>query len=191
MVKKILVILGHPSAESFNQEIADTYAESALKSGFKVRKVYLNKIKFNPVLWGNYSKKMKLEPALVKTQEDILWADHLVFVYPIWWTSPPAILKGFIERTFLPGFAFKYHYGGIHDKLLKGKTASLIMTTGGQKIWYFLFGWIMNKPMSIGTLGFCGIKVKKQIFFSDIRKLSQERIDKILGKARILGEKGI
>jgi len=191
MEKKILVVLGHPSNESFNQEIADTYAESALKSGFEVKKIYLNKIKFDPVLWGNYSKKMKLEPALVKAQEEIRWADHLVFVYPIWWTSPPAILKGFIERTFLPGFAFKYHEGGGHDKLLKGKTAILIMTAGGRKLWYSLFGWIMNKPMSIGTLGFCGIKVKKQIFFSEIRKISEERVDKILNKVRQLGEKGI
>ena len=57
-------------------------------------------------------------------QQDILWADHLVFVYPNWWSTVPALLKGLIDRMFVPGFAFKYRENSpFWDKLLKGKTA--------------------------------------------------------------------
>ncbi|MBI2045700.1 NAD(P)H-dependent oxidoreductase [Candidatus Pacearchaeota archaeon] len=189
MAKKILVIMGHPSKNSFSRALADYYIEGAGKN-FEVKSIFLSDIKFNPILIDGYSEKQKLEPDLIDAQEKIKWAEHILIIYPIWWTAPPAILKGFIERVFLPGFAFRYEKGGKVNKLLNGKTASLIMTTGGRRLWYFLFGWIMNKPMSIGTLGFCGIKTKKQLFISEVRKVEYERANRIFRNLRRLGEKG-
>ncbi len=189
-MKKILVILGHPSKNSLNRAMAEAYIDGA-KRRHEVLSIFLSDIKFNPILSDEDNKNSKLEKDLIDAQEKIRWADHIVFIYPIWWTAPPAILKGFIERTFLPRFAFKYQKGGKVIKLLKGKTASLIMTTGGKKIWYKLFGWIMNKPMSVGTLGFCGIKTKKQIFISDIRKVEEKKAKRILNYMKHLGWKGV
>lgn len=189
--KKILVILGHPRLDSLNHALAESYAKGAEKN-FEVRKLYLTNLKFDPVLHNGYKKIQKLEPDLVKAQKDIEWADHLVFFYPIWWTAAPALLKGFIDRVFLPGWAFKYNYGGEHETLLNNKTGSMIMTTGGSKWWYIFFGIIMNKPIAIGFLKFCGIKPKKQRFISEIRKdTNKERIQKIISKVEIWGEKGI
>jgi len=67
----------------------------------------INELDFNPNLQFGYRKRTELEPDLLKAQELIKWADHLVWIYPVWWGSIPAIMKGFIDRVFLPGFAFQ------------------------------------------------------------------------------------
>lgn len=190
-MKKILVILGHPSLNSLNKHIADSYIKGA-KKNFEIKKIYISELKFDPILHKGYKKIQKLEPDLVKAQEVIKWADHLVFVYPIWWTSTPALLKGFFERVFLPGFAFKYNKQGKVEKFLKGKTACIINTAGGPKLWYAFFGRIMNRQVTIGTLKFCGVKIGKQKFIAEIRSdLSKERAEKILEEVKSWGEKGI
>jgi putative NADPH-quinone reductase len=80
-----------------------------------------------------------LEPDLLAAWEKILWAEHLVWIYPIWWGSMPAILKGFIDRLFLLGFAFKKKENSVWwDKLLTGKSARII-TTLDQPKWYFYY----------------------------------------------------
>lgn len=67
---------------------------------------------FNPNLEFGYRKKSELEPDLLDAQAKLKWADHVVWIYPVWWSSVPAIMKGFIDRILLPGFAFKK--GRIH-----------------------------------------------------------------------------
>src|SRR3990172_11834160 len=111
MAKKILIILGHPSRESFCNAIIENYAEGVSEGGGEVRKIYLGELKFDPILWNGYAKIQELEDDLKRVQEDIKWADHLVFVYPTWWGGMPALLKGLVDRAFLPGFAFKFHKG--------------------------------------------------------------------------------
>lgn len=191
MKKKILVIMGHPSMNSLNRDIADSYIKGA-KKNFQIKKIYLPLLKFDPILHEGYNKAQELEPDLKRSQEMIKWAEHIVFVYPLWWISFPALLKGFIDRTFLPGFGFKFHSGRKIDKFLTGRTATFIITTGGRQILYDLFGWIMMKHLSVGLLGITGIKLKKQRFFSEIRKsTSKKEVDEILEEVRLMGEKGI
>ena len=188
--KKVLVVMGHPSMKSLSKSIADFYIRGA-KKNYDVKSIYLPKLKFDPILHEGYNKNQKLEPALVKAQEDIKWADHIVFVYPMWWGMLPALLKGFLDRILLPGFAFKYDRNGKLSKFLKDKTGSLIITTGGPKFMYFLGGWMINIPMNVAVLKFCGIRPKKQTFFTDVKRLSKEESEEIFEKARILGEKGV
>ena len=84
---------------------------------------------FNSILKHGYRQWTELEPDLLMIQQDIVDADHLVFEYPTWWGTCPALLKGLIDRVFLPGFAFKYRDNSLFwDKLLKGNTARLIVT---------------------------------------------------------------
>ncbi|MEM6771760.1 MAG: NAD(P)H-dependent oxidoreductase, partial [Bacteroidota bacterium] len=87
----------------------------------------------------------ELEPDLLAAWDNILWADHLVWVYPVWWGSVPAVMKGFIDRLFLPGFAFRKHEGSMvkWDKLLAGKTARLISTLD-QPSWFYR--WYYSRP---------------------------------------------
>ena len=101
---KILLINGHPDKESFNWALASAYKKGALKSGAEIKEIRISELSFNVNLQFGYRKRTELEPDLLAAWEDIQWADHLVWVYPVWWGSVPAIMKGFIDRLFLPGF---------------------------------------------------------------------------------------
>lgn len=79
-----------------------------MQAGADVRMITLNELAFNMNLEGGYRNKLPLEPDLLEAQEAIKWAEHLVWVFPIWWGGPPALLKGFVDRIFMPGYAFKY-----------------------------------------------------------------------------------
>ena len=190
MTKNILVILGHPSKDSLSKKIAEIYTEEAKDSGFNTRKIYLSDKKFDPILHEGYKEEQKLEPDLKKSQKDIKWADHLVFIYPIWWGTMPALLKGFIDRTFLPGFAFKYKENSmIPEKFLKGRTARLI-TTSGMPSFLFRFMNSNKKLMKRFVLNFTGVKPVRNINFGGVEDLSDEKFSKIQKKVRKLARKG-
>lgn len=143
-MKKILLIIGHPRKESLCGALADKYVSGAEKAGHTIETIHLGGLEFDPILWGGYEGSQPLEPDLVKAQQQITWADHLVFVYPTWWGALPALLKGFIDRVFLPGFAFKYREGSVRwDRLLTGKSAHLIVTMDSPP-WYYR--WISRMP---------------------------------------------
>ena len=128
-MKKILIINGHPSADSFCHSLAEAYKRGVIKSDAEVKEIIIGDLRFNPNLEFGYEEKSELEPDLLECQQKIKWADHLVWVHPVWWGGLPAITKGFIDRTFLPGFAFKYRENSVWwDKLLIGKTAHIITT---------------------------------------------------------------
>src|SRR5690606_7614580 len=115
----------------------------------------------------------------------IQWAEHLVVVYPTWWGTMPAILKGFFDRTFLPGFAFKYRKDSQYwDKLLSGKTAHVIITAD-TPVWYNILEYQRSgeKVIVRNILGFCGIKTKKITNITPIRGSSVEQRDKWLRQA--------
>ena len=129
MPKRILIVLGHPRSDSFCGALAEAYAEGARAGGSEVRAISLGSLPFDPILRDGYAKIQPLEPDLVAAQASIRWAEHLVFVYPLWWGAMPALLKGFIDRVFLPGFAFKFRDGSVFwDRLLAGRSAHLLVT---------------------------------------------------------------
>jgi NAD(P)H dehydrogenase (quinone) len=125
----------------------------------------------------------------LKIQQQILQAEHLVFVYPNWWATFPALLKGFFDRVFIPNFAFKYHDNNPYwDKLLKGRTARLIVTMDTPK-WYY---WLVNRnaghnALKIGILEFSGIKPVKISVFSPIKSANYGKRKKWLENAEALG----
>ena len=191
MGKKILVILGHPNTNSFCGALFRAYIDGAKTNSSEVREIKIGELKFDPVLWKGYNEIQELEADLVKSQELIQWADHIVFVYPNWWGTMPSIMKGFIDRTFLPGFAFKYRDNSQYwDKLLTGRSAELLVTMDTPS-WFYR--WIWNRPghneMKKTILGFCGIKVNRISDFSPIKGSSQEKREKWLKIAKELGKK--
>ena len=175
-MKKILVILGHPRKKSLCGELANAYQRGAKKAGAQVRRVNLIDLKFDPILRKD---NQKLEPDLVKVQKLIKWADHLVFVYPDWWSTVPALLKGFIDRTFQTGFAFKYRKKGSYwwDKLLKGKSGHLIVTMNAPKLLYIFFIQMPgHRMMKKAVLKFCGVDPIRSTIIDRVIFKSKEKI---------------
>ena len=192
MKKNILVILGHPDINSLCGSLTEAYIDSAKANGSEIRELQLGELKFDPILWNGYNKIQELEPDLVKAQELIQWSNHITFVYPNWWGAMPALMKGFFDRVFLPGFAFKYQDNNslLPDKLLSGRTAHLMVTMDTPP-WYYR--WIYHRPghnqMKRTILEFCGIKVVKITEFAPIKGSSQKQIEKWISLAKELGSK--
>lgn len=188
-MKNILIINGHPDKESFCYALAESYRKGAETGSAKCKVLNLIDLKFNPILVNGYRKVMVLEQDLIQAQKDILASDHLVFVYPNWWSTYPALLKGFIDRVFLPNFAFKYREKSpLWDKLLTGKTAQLIVTSDTPG-WYY---WLVNRrpgnnSMKIGVLEFSGIKPVKIKTFGPIKSSNEGQRRKWLKEAQQLG----
>lgn len=192
-MKKILIINGHPDRESFCFDLAIEYKIGADASGADCKIINLIDLEFSPILEFGYRKRTELEPDLINAQKEILESNHLVFVYPTWWGTQPALLKGFIDRVFLPKFAFKYRENSLlWDKLLKGKSARLIVTMDTPK-WYY--NLIYRKPghhaMKKGVLGFCGIKPVKITTLSPIKSSDALKREKWLKQVRTIGQKMI
>jgi len=185
---RILLILGHPQRDSFCGSLAQAYAAAARNAGAAVRELYLGDLKFDPILRHGYRHVQALEPDLVEAQAAIQWAKHLVFVYPNWWGSMPALLKGFIDRVFLPGFAFKYRTDSpFWDRLLSDRTAHLIVTMDTPP-WYYR--WVFKMPghqqMRRTILEFCGIKPVKITEIGSVRAASPQQRQKWLSQVQHL-----
>lgn len=188
-MKKILIINCHPNPDSFNHALAATYKKGIGSGNAELRELNIGELQFEPSLRFGYQKRMELEPDLLHAQELITWADHLVWIHPVWWGGLPAIAKGFIDRTFLPGYAFKYRDNSVWwNKLLSGKTAR-ILTTLDQPGWYyrFAFGRPSVNQLRKSTLEFCGIKPVQVTYFGPIRNSKPESRYKLLQRAEALG----
>lgn len=190
-MKKILIINGHPDNESFCHQLASSYLKGALQSGASCELMNLFDLRFDPVLHHGFRKRTDLEPDLLEAQQKIKEANHLVLVYPTWWGTYPALLKGFIDRVFLPKFAFKYRDNSpFWDKLLKGKTARLIVTMDSPR-WY---NWLVYRnaghiSMKKAILEFCGIKPIKVTAFAPIKSSNDPQRNKWLITVEKLGQK--
>lgn len=187
----VLIILGHPRQKSFSGALADSFKKGALLAGMNVRQLVLAELDFNPNVTVISQKLQKQEDDISLSQELIQWADHLVFVYPTWWGTMPALLKGFLDRTLTKGFAFEeIEENQTWKKLLKGKSAQLI-TTMDTPSW--VYRWIYGSPgknaMGQATLGFCGIRPVKSLSFSPIKYVDDARRRNWLEKAKNEGLK--
>ncbi len=190
-MKKILIINGHPNKESFNFALADAYKKGALSAGAEVKEIVIAELQFNPNLQQGYQKRTELEPGLLEAWEKIKWADHLVWIHPVWWGGLPAITKGFIDRLFLPGFAFQYRENSVWwDKLLIGKTAHII-TTLDQPGWYYrlMFGKPSVNQLKKSTLEFCGVKPVQVTLLGPIKSSNVDSRKKWLEQTEQSGKK--
>ncbi|BBU44737.1 NAD(P)H-dependent oxidoreductase [Pseudomonas monteilii] len=186
MSKRVLVVLGHPSGESFCAALTESYVEAARTAGHDVRVLRLDTLSFDPVLRSGYRQAQPLEPDLLRAQADITWAEHLAFIYPIWWGGIPALMKGFFDRVFLPGFAFRYRAGkAFPEQLLKGRTAHLLVTMDTPP-WYYR--WVYRMPglhqVRKTTLQFCGIRPLRTLMFGPLLGSSARRRETWLQQAR-------
>jgi len=191
MRNKILIINGHPKNGSLNYAIAEAYKKGAETNNVEIRQLNVAVLKFKPFLEG-FNKDIKPEPDIVKAQELISWAEHLVWVYPTWWATMPALVKSFIEQTFLPGFAFKYKKSKKFvkwDKYLEGKSARLISTMDSPP-WYYKF--IIGDPgykTLKDIMNFCGIKPVKRSYFGSVKVSDETQRKQWIAKAEQLGKK--
>ncbi len=155
---RCLLILAHPRRDSLCGALFNAYADGARQAGAHCRKLILSEMDFDPNVHTASPEQQPLEPDLVRAQRDIAWAEHLVFVYPTWWGTFPALLKGFLDRVLTPGFAFRHVTADKWDKLLAGRTADLITTMDTPSLIYrLIYRAPGRQALARATLGYCGV----------------------------------
>ena len=158
-----IVILAHPNKTSLNAALAQTAVES-LKNNPRIKNIdFLNLYEEQfpaALVFGKEKRRrdMATDPEFESYRQRLNQAHLLVFVYPIWWGRPPAILLGFIDQVFAQGFAYTFR-GKLPLGLLKGKQAWCISTMHSPR-WYppLLLRNAHHMIMKRATLGFCGIR---------------------------------
>ena len=189
MSKKIYVLAGHPDTDSMCCQLADSYAKGATEAGHEVRRTNLGDMQFDPILHKGYRVIQELEQDLKKFQEDVKWCDHFVIIYPSWWSTMPALLKGLFDRAWLPGFAYKFKPNGLGwNKLLKGRTGRVFVTSDSAPLLArFIFGDNTNEIQD-GILWFAGISARMKKC-GPMKKISPENKAKWVLKFEKLGSK--
>tara|TARA_B100000809_G_C15139054_1_gene532086 strand:- start:6979 stop:7557 length:579 start_codon:yes stop_codon:yes gene_type:complete len=190
-MKHILIINGHPDKHSYNYALSEAYQNGAAKAKANIDSINIADLDFNPNLKYGYRQRTELEPDLKDAIAKIKKADHLVWFFPLWWAGVPALTKGFIDRTFLPGIMFDFEEGKTAPiGLLKGKTARVVITTDTPK-WYDSL--VMKRPIlkqfKKGTLQYCGIGPVKVTYVSPIISSNLATRKKWLNKIIMLGKK--
>src|SRR6056297_3093277 len=107
-MKKVLIIKAHPKEDSFCNEITNSYIKGLKTSGNNIKILILSNLNLESFIKYNHKEIPNLKADLLEAQNLITWSNHLVFTYPIWWASSPALFKLFFEIVFHSGFAFKY-----------------------------------------------------------------------------------
>jgi NAD(P)H dehydrogenase (quinone) len=189
MSKKIVVILGHPGEKSLCLALAQAYAKGAESAGAQVEFVDLRDSTI--AFLADPRECDDLYPEIIAMQQKITAADHLAFVYPVWWGSAPALLKGFIDRVFTSGFAFQYEEGkAMPKRLLIGRTARILVTMDSPSWWHrFVFHGSSVTWLRHATLWFSGFKVKKTSEYCMVRKADGSKIARWLTDTEELGRR--
>lgn len=194
MTRRILLIQGHPDIAEHHlcNALARSYARGATAMGHEVRYVDVAKLDF-PLLrsqqeWEHGALPTSLKPA----QDDIHWAEHLVFFFPLWLGEMPALLKGFLEQVARPNFAFEPE--GVNPfahKGLTGRSARVVVTMGMPALvyrWYYRAHSL--KSLERNILGFVGIGPINETLIGMVGNLDETTAKKWLTKLEKLGEAG-
>jgi len=186
---KVLIINGHPRNNSFSDAITAAYYSGAAAARVQLATLVLRDLDFSPNVTSFSPNQQFIEPDIRSAQQTLLWADHVVFVYPTWWGTMPALLKGFIDRVFTAGLAFNEIEGGTgYEPLLRGKTAQLITTMDTPNLIYqLLYRAPGHNAMGKALLEFCGFEMTTTISLAPVRSSSELQRKKWLDRVKARG----
>jgi putative NADPH-quinone reductase len=166
MPKRITMIQGNPdpSGRRFGHALAEAYLHGAKEAGHEVRLIEVAKLSFPLLQTQEEWESGTLPDSLCEAPNAIGWAEHLVFFFPLWLGTMPAVLKAFLEQVARPGFAIGGDkHGKMPMKLLRGRSARIVVTMGMPAFvyrWYFLAHGL--KGLERNILGFVGIAQIKE-----------------------------
>lgn len=173
---KTLIIYTHPNHKSLNyaflQKTIEGLKGNPLVSDIQTLDLYADD--FDPRLVFNEHKRrrdMHLDPDLTEYRKQLMWADKIVFIYPIWWGRPPAMLLGYIDRMMAANFAYRKSGGLMPEGLMKNKSAVIVSTMEGPTMYPFF--WLNNAHkilMKRALLKYVGFKKVKFFEFGSMEK---------------------
>lgn len=180
---RVAIIFNHPYEGSYCNAILETVSKGLHKANHEIDLIHLDNDQFNPVMTSSdlkaFRDKSPVDPKVLEYKEKLEKADHLIFIFPIWWELMPAMTKGFIDKVIFPGVAYDYtNKENTRMKPLfnKIKGVTVITTMNTPKLLYRLFfGNAIKKALILGTFWKIGYKNRKWISFNNVKKVSQEK----------------
>lgn len=189
-----LIIYAHPDKNSFNHAMLESAKTALEKDGKPYEVIDLYELNYNPVLSIN-ELKGEVSEQTKQFQEKIKKSDSLIFIFPVWWFRSPAMMEGFIDKTFTPGFAYKYKklFGvyGMPQRLLKDKKVRVLITHGAPALPVLtLYVNAVKYRFLLGFLSFCFSLSKSKIYqfwsvpFVDDKKRKRylQKVETIISK---------
>jgi len=193
MGRRIAVINGHPDPrpERLVHALADAYAAGALAAGHEVRRIDVAALDFPLLARATDWETGSVPPGLAAAQADIGWAEHLVILYPLWLGAMPALLKGFFEQVFRPGFAIDPGARSLNGGLMKGRSARIVVTMGMPALVYrWYFGAHSLKSLERNILRFVGFAPVRATIVGMAGAAGEGRQRRWLDRLRRLGAAG-
>ena len=193
MKRRILVINAHPDRgkQHLCTAFAAAYCDGAAVAGHEVRRIDLAGFAFPMLQSQDAFESGPVPEELDIAVKDSVWAQHLVFIFPLWLGTMPALMKAFLEQVMRPGIAFDYARPGSPAKtLLKGRSARIIVTMGMPALLYRL--WFLSHGVATfrrGILHFVGIRPVRERFFGMIDNASEHTRRKWIEQVRRFGSK--
>ncbi|GGC16868.1 dehydrogenase [Novosphingobium endophyticum] len=186
---KVLVIDGHPDPDRahFIHAAADAYADGAM-SAHEIKRIDVAALDFPVLRSPSEWQDSEPPPDIAASQEALRWAEHVVILYPLWLGDVPALLKGFFEQVLRPGFAFTYTEKGFPQKLLKGKSARVVVSMGMPAPLYRLFYRAHSvRSLERNILGFVGFKPVRDTIIGSVESSAAKR-ERWLARLRAMGK---
>lgn len=192
--KRILIIDGHPDsrAERYVHALSKAYFDGAHLGGHEVRSIIVSELEFPLLRTSEDFRDGRAPEPIRRCQELIVWANHVVILFPLWLGSMPALLKGFLEQTLRPGFAFdESAHDGFPKKLLSSRSARIIVTMGMPALfyrWYFRAHSLRSLQRNI--LRFCGFRPVNACVVGMVESMTSAQRGEWLAKVQQLGVRG-
>ncbi len=189
--RSLAVIQGHPDPAGghFGHALANAYAAAAEAAGHAVARIEVARLDF-PLLRTQADFEAGTAPEPIRAaQETLRAAGHWALFYPLWHGDVPALLKGFLEQVFRPGFALRYAGGsGLPERLLKGRSARLVVTMGMPALAYrWWFGAHSLRSLQRSLLGLSGVGPVRATLIGGVGGLDPTRAEAWLERMRRLG----
>jgi len=183
---KVVIVFNHPYNGSYCNAILNSVIAGLQKAFHDVDLIHLDNENFNPVMTSAdlkaFVNRMPVDPKVIEYKERLDKADHLIFIFPIWWELMPAMTKGFIDKVIFPGVAYDYKPNGFMTKRFKNlKGLTLITTMNTPSLAYrLIFGNAIKRAFFTGTFWKMGYKNRKWINLSMVKFVSAEKRKKWL-----------
>lgn len=185
---KVAIVFNHPYEGSFCNAMLKAVSRGLAQAGHEMDLLHLDQDGFNPVMTAKdlkaFRDKAPVDPQVLAYKERLALADHLIFIFPIWWELMPAMTKGFVDKVIFPGVAYDYT-NPENTRMrplwtrLKGVTVLTTMNTPGWLYW-LLFGNAIHKALVLGTFWKMGYRNLKWLSFNEVKAVPKAKREKWL-----------
>ena len=185
---KTLIVYNHPHEGSFCSAIREAVESGLIKGDHEYKVINLDNDGFDPVMREKDLKAFVqagklgeegldgVDPIVLRYMKKLRWAEHIVMIFPIWWMTMPAMMKGFVDKVIFPGIVYKMEGGNLVSMLSGLKQVTVITTMNTpQDVYKEVFGNSIEGSLIKGTFNKIGIHDIRWISLNMVKQSGDEK----------------